>query len=132
VPDSVSGPFWEATAQGILKLARCARCRAFSHPPGPVCPWCHSAEPDFSFEAVADHGTVRSWTVLRRAFLPGFAEDLPVVLVDVAIDGTDDLRLIGRLLDGPDEALALGDRVAVDFERLDGAIAVPAFRLVPS
>jgi hypothetical protein len=49
--------------------------------------------------------------------IPGFEDELPFVLADVAIDGTDDLRLIGRLVDGPDSALRLGAPVQVVFDQ---------------
>jgi len=130
VPDEASAPFWEATASGVLALARCTSCSQFTHPPVPVCPGCGSTEPGFTFQPVDGRGVVRSWTVLRQAFLPGFADDLPIVLVDVALDGHDDLRLIGRLLDGPDAPVQVGAAVTVAFEQLADGIAVPAFTLV--
>jgi uncharacterized OB-fold protein len=74
-------------------------------------------------------GTLCSWTVVRQSFLPGFDADLPFVLADVAIDGADDVRLIGRLVDGPDASLHLGDRVVVTFEQIADGVAVPAFEL---
>ena len=134
VPDEGSAPFWAAAAVGELSLATCSTCGAVAHPPEVVCPTCRSTSPDWSFAPVASTGVVRSWTVLRQPFLPGFADDLPIVLVDVAIDGTlqtngTEVRLIGRLLDGVDAPLALGAAVAVDFEQLPGDVAVPAFRL---
>jgi uncharacterized OB-fold protein len=132
VPDEVSAPFWDATARGVLALARCSRCQQFSHPPAPVCPNCHHTEPAFAFEPVDGVGVIRSWTVLRQPFLPGFADDLPIVLVDVALDGLDDLRLIGRLLDGPGAHLEVGEAVMVTFEQLGEGIAVPAFVLAAS
>jgi hypothetical protein len=67
--------------------------------------------------------------VLRRAFLPGFADEVPLVLVDVLIAGTSDVRLIGRLLDGPDATVRVGDRVSIAFEEVGNAMAVPAFTL---
>jgi uncharacterized OB-fold protein len=79
------------------------------------------------FEEVGGRGTVRSWVVVRESFLPGF--DVPFVLVDVAVDEDDGVRLIGRLLDGPDARLARGDRVRVAFEDLAPAVVVPAFTL---
>jgi len=130
VPDDVSAPFWQAAADGVLVLARCSRCGAFTHPPEPVCPHCHHTDPRFAFELVAGHGVIRSWTVIHRSFLPGFDDDLPFVLVDVALDGHDDIRLIGRLLDGPDAQLDVGAAVTVAFEELDGGVAVPAFALI--
>ena len=43
---------------------------------------------------------------MRQSFLPGFDDDLPFVLVDVELEEQADLRMIGRLLDGPDAAAA--------------------------
>src|SRR5262245_26499547 len=86
VPDEQSAPFWKAAAVGELALARCARCSRCVHPPVPVCPACGTTEPAYTFEPVEGLGVVRSWTVLRQSFLPGFVDDLPIVLVDVALD----------------------------------------------
>ena len=127
VADDESAPYWSAAAEGRLVLARCSRCGSFAHPPGPVCPQCHHTDPAPEFEAVATSGVIRSWTVIRQSFLPGF--DVPYVLADVALDGLDDLRLIGRLLDGPEVPLQVGDQVTLAFEHLDGGVAVPAFAL---
>lgn len=129
VPDDQSAGFWSAAGAHVLALARCSRCGRFSHPPEPVCPGCLSAEPAFVFEAVPNGGTVRSWTVIRDSFLPGFANDVPFVLVDVELDVQPDLRLIGRLVDGPAAPVRLGARVTVVFEDLADHVAVPAFAL---
>jgi uncharacterized OB-fold protein len=94
-----------------------------------VCPHCHRTDPAFAFEPVSGRGSVRSWTTVRQSFLPGFDEDLPFVLVDVELDDQRDLRMIGRLLDGPDAPLHLGDRVTAAFEDLAPGVAVPAFVL---
>ena len=131
VPDEQSAPYWAASANHMLVIARCARCDQFSHPPDIVCPRCHHTDPQFAFEPISGNGTVRSWVVVRQSFLPGFAADVPFVLVDVAIDEQDDLRLIGRLIDGPDASLAAGDRVRLAFEDLAPDVAVPAFELEP-
>ena len=66
---------------------------------------------------------------MRQSFLPGFDELVPFVLVDVALDDDPEIRLIGRLLDGPDAALVVGDRVTLAFEDLAPDVAVPAFEL---
>jgi uncharacterized OB-fold protein len=127
VPDETSAPFWAATAQHELALARCSRCGAFVHPPDVACPHCGSAEPDFTFARVSGQGTIRSWTVMRQSFLPGF--DVPFVLVDVELDDQPELRLIGRLLSGETPGLQLGARVRIDFEDVAPDIAIPAFAL---
>lgn len=99
-------------------------------PPDVVCPHCQSSAPAFEFTPVSGRGTVRSWTVVRQAFLPGFDDDLPFVLVDVELIEQNDLRLIGRLLDGVQADLQIGDDVAVAFEDLAPGVSVPAFELV--
>jgi uncharacterized protein len=108
-------------------LARCARCGSFSHPPDVVCPHCGSIDADFEFTPVDGSGSVRSWTVIRQSFLPGF--DVPFVLVDVELSAQADLRLIGRLVDGPDAPLRLGAPVRLAFEDVARGAAVPAFTL---
>lgn len=129
VPDARSAPYWAAAAAHRLALARCGHCGRLSHPPDVVCPRCHAPEAELAFEPVAGGGTVRSWVVVRQSFVPGFDGDLPFVLVDVALDEDADVRLIGRLLDGPAAPLAVGDRVRVAFEDLGPGVAVPAFTL---
>jgi len=128
-PDDVSAPFWAAAAEHVLTVARCARCASLTLPPDTTCPHCGSTDPAFEFVPVSGRGTVRSWTVVRHAFLPGFDDDLPFVLVDVEIVEQAELRLIGRLLDGIDAELRLGAEVEVAFEDLGPGIAAPAFEL---
>ena len=129
VPDERSAGYWEAAADHVLALPRCSVCGRVSMPPGPVCPYCRSTDPAFEFVPVEGRGTVRSWTLIRDAFLPGFRDDLPYLLVDVALDDHPNVRLIGRLVDGPDALLRLGDAVTVTFDDLDEGVAVPAFTL---
>jgi uncharacterized OB-fold protein len=131
VPDDVSAPFWAAAARHELTVARCSDCATFVVPPDLVCPHCGSTDPRFAFERVSGRGTIRSWTVVRQSFLPGFADDLPFRLVDVELVEQPELRLIGRLLDGVDAAVSIGDPVAVAFEDIADGVAVPAFVLAP-
>lgn len=130
VPDKRSAPFWEAAAEHVLVVARCSRCGAFSHPPDIVCSHCGSADPAFVFTPVDGAGTIRSWTVMRQSFLPGF--DVPFVLVDVELEAQEDLRLIGRLMDGPDAVLQVGAAVSLLFEDVAPGVSVPAFALTNS
>ncbi len=129
IADDGSAPYWAATAEHELTIARCSRCHQLSHPPDIVCPRCHDTDPQFTFVPVTGDGTVRSWVVVRQSFLPGFDDDVPFVLVDVALDEQDDLRLIGRLVDGPEAMLAAGDRVQLAFEDIAPGVALPAFAL---
>ncbi|MDG2005543.1 MAG: OB-fold domain-containing protein [Novosphingobium sp.] len=125
VPDEMSAPYWDACSRHELKLAHCSQCAKVTHPPDVTCPNCHSIEPDFVWKQVSGHGRVRSWTVIRQSFLSGF--ELPFLLVDVELDDHPDVRLIGRLIDGADTPLTLGDAVTLTFDDLAPGVAVPAF-----
>jgi len=127
VPDEQSAPFWAAAAEHVLVLARCSRCGDFNHPPDLTSPHCGSTDPAFVFTPVDGTGTIRSWTVMRQSFLPGFEE--PFVLVDVELQAQADLRMIGRLVDGPDAAINLGSAVSIAFEDIAPRVSVPAFTL---
>jgi uncharacterized OB-fold protein len=129
LPDTQSAPYWAAAAEHVLTVARCGACAAYTMPPDVICPHCGSLDPQFVFTPVTGRGTVRSWTVVRQSFLPGFDGDLPFVLVDVELAEQPDLRIIGRLLDGVDARVRLGDEVTVAFEDLAAGVAVPAFAL---
>jgi uncharacterized protein len=134
VPDESSAPYWAAAARHELSLPRCSRCGSFAIPPGQACPQCGSTDPEYAYEEVSGQGIVRSWTIIRQSFLPGFDADLPFMLVDVELAEQPELRMIGRLLDGPDAPVRAGAAVRVAFEDLAAsggadAIAIPAFTL---
>lgn len=126
VPDETSAPYWSAAADHVLTVARCARCGLLTLPPDVVCPHCRSTDPAFDFTPVSGRGVVRSWTVVRQSFLPGF--EVPFTLVDVELVEQAELRIIGRLLDARD-GVRIGAEVCVVFEDLTSEIAIPAFEL---
>jgi uncharacterized OB-fold protein len=129
VPDDESRPFWEAAASHVLCIQRCENCGWYSYPPVMICPNCLSPGRAFRFVPVSGRGTVKTWTVMRDAFLPGFKDDVPYVVVDVTLEEQAGLDLVGRLVDGPDAPLRLGAAVEVVFEEPADGVAVPAFRL---
>ncbi|KUI44152.1 hypothetical protein AU197_02615 [Mycobacterium sp. IS-1590] len=129
VPDEASAPYWAAAARHVLTVARCSECAALTLPPDVLCVACGSTDPRYVFAPVSGRGVVRSWTVVRKSFLPGF--EVPFVLVDVELAEQPDLRLIGRLLGADEAALSIGAQVSVVFEDVSAEIAVPAFELAP-
>jgi uncharacterized OB-fold protein len=130
VPDDQSEGYWAAAADHVLALARCSRCGSFTHPPDVVCPHCRSSHPEYVFTPVDGTGVIRSWTVMRQSFLPGFDDDVPFVLADVELSACSDIRLIGRLVDGPDApGLRLGAQVRLAFEDVEPGVSIPAFAL---
>lgn len=132
VPDALSAGYWAAAARRELAIARCPVCSTFSIPPDTVCRTCSNTDRPFEYQVVSGNGSVRSWTVIRMAFLPGFADDVPYVMVDVELDEQADLRMIGRLTDGVDAPVHIGARVRVGFDTVVDGVLVPAFTLQAS
>ena len=127
--DEQSAPFWEAAGDHRLVLARCDACQRINHPPDVVCGHCHDPAGRFHHDQVDTGATVMSWITVRQPFLPGFDELVPFLLVDASLDADRDVRLIGRLLDGPTTQLSVGARVRVEFEDIAPGVALPAFVL---
>jgi uncharacterized protein len=130
VPDAQSEEFWRAAAKHNLAIQQCSSCRRFAHPPVVVCPGCLSPDASFVFEIVTGSGWIRSWTVIRQAFLPAFHLEVPWVIADVEFDSLDGVRMIGRLVDGPGSKLSIGARVFTTFEDISPEVALPCFKLV--
>lgn len=128
VPDELSKAYWEAAARHVLVMARCSNCGSFSFPVDSICLQCRTTHPDYTWEPVSGDGVIRSWTIIRQSFLPGF--DVPFLLVDVELVEQTELRMIARLMDGPDASLHLGDRVRLAFEDVADGVSIPAFELV--
>lgn len=126
--DEQTAPFWSSASDHVLTAARCAACSMLSLPPDVVCGHCATTDPGFEFVPVDGGGIVRSWTVVRQSFLPGFDDEVPFVLVDVELDEQREFRLIGRLLDGEASPPVLGERVEVAWEDLTPEVSIPAFR----
>lgn len=129
LPDASSEEYWRAAAEHRLAMQRCAACGWYSYPPAQICTNCLSPDRSFRFEPLSGRGRLKSWTVVRDAFLPGFKDDVPYVVAEVELAEQPGLTMVGRLLDGADAPLALGAAVEVAFEDLADGVAVPAFTL---
>lgn len=129
VPDALSAGYWQAAARHELAIARCPVCSTYSIPPDMVCRSCSNTDRPFEYQTVSGNGAVRSWTIIRMAFLPGFRDDVPYVIVDVELDEQPELRMLGRLTDGVNAPLTVGSRVHVSFDTIADGVSVPAFTL---
>ena len=126
-PDADSRPFWTACAEGRLLGQRCAACGLWRWPPREHCARCHAAAPEWV--ELSGGGRVAGAVVLHRAFDPGFAADVPLTIVHVEMDGTDQqMVLIGNLVPPVSAEQAAGSRVAIGFTAINGD-AIPVFTI---
>jgi uncharacterized OB-fold protein len=113
--------FWEGIAAGTLLLQRC-RCGRLRHPPGPVCPACHS----FEWEAVAasGRGRVYSYAVAHHPAIPPFQYPNPIGLVELE----EGPRIVARLVGVDPDAIRIGMAVCCEIVEVEEGFRLPQFR----
>jgi uncharacterized OB-fold protein/acyl dehydratase len=134
--------WFEALAEGRLVVQACSGCGTVRHPPGPMCPECHS----LAWEEVSTTGTgtVHSSVVVHHPQVPGFDYPLAVLLIDVdvtpAADGSErpvvrPVRMVMNSTDPDPTALGIDDPVRIEIREVGGVhlpFAAPATDKEPS
>jgi uncharacterized protein len=114
--------FWAGTAAGELRIQRCGGCGRLRHPPGPMCPACGAARPEY--RVAAGTGEVYSYVVHHHPPVPG--KQLPIVIALVTL--TEGVRMVGELLGVSLDQVRIGLPVRVSFVRVDAGLTLPAWR----
>lgn len=114
--------FWRGGADGKLQLLRCEACATWIHPPQPVCPACRTK--DVAVAAASGLATVVTFTLNHQEWVP--APDHPYAIAIVELDEQPGLRLMTNVVGCPAEAVHIGQRVRVLFERCDD-VWIPLF-----
>lgn len=115
--------FWDGVREGKLLIQRCKACGSLRHPPGPVCPSCHSFEWDTLQSS--GRGTVYSFVVMHYPEVPPFDHPNPIGLIELE-EGT---RLVAQLVGVKPAEVQIGQAVEVVFNTFDGDLVLPQFRL---
>ena len=123
-PNPLTAPYWQAAHQGELKLPRCEACAKFHFYPRAACPHCGSTQ--LAWQRVSGNGEVYSFTTVHRAPSKGFEALVPYVVAVVALD--EGPHLMTRLANVQAEAVRIGLRVQVAFEKQDDETTLPVFR----
>lgn len=121
--DIDSRPYWTSGEHGVLAIFRCAKCAYYVHPPAPFCPRCESR--DVGPQAVSGRGSVFSFTINHKQWVPGLA--VPYVLGLVTIEEQDDVRLVTNIVGCAPQEVTFGMAVEVMFEPAED-LWVPLFR----
>lgn len=126
IPNADSIPYWSAAREERLVIRQCKECGEKHFMPRHLCPHCWSDQLEWIDASGA--GTVHSFTVIRRASDPAFADLVPYVLALIELE--EGPRMMSNIV-GPDALnVKIGDRVTVTFEdRGDGA-KLPQFARV--
>jgi acetyl-CoA acetyltransferase/uncharacterized OB-fold protein len=125
-PSLESAGFWASGEDGQLRIAHCADCGRWFHPPLPTCPTCRSQA--VSLDVVSGRATVVAVTVNHQPWLADFPP--PYVVAIVAIDEDDRARLTTNIVGADPDSVHIGQRVRVVFEH-DEEVWVPLFEPDP-
>lgn len=124
--DEVSTAYWTGGAVGELRIAHCASCRRYIHPPQGDCAECGTR---LEFVAVSGNGTLFTYTVNYQQFHADVPT--PFVIALIELDEQPGLRIASNIVDCDPDALACGMPVRVRFEdhrsEERGPVFVPVF-----
>ncbi len=114
--------FWEGLKRQQILIRSCRDCGHLHHPPGPMCPKCHSYA--WLARPMSGRGTVHSYVVVHQPQLPGFSYPLPVALVQLE----EGVRLVGNLRGVAAAEVHIGMAVEAEFVEVEPGYALYAFR----
>jgi uncharacterized protein len=123
-------PFWEAAAKGQLAIPRCELCGKYVWYPEGTCRHCTGTR--LRWTAVSGRGSLFSWVVVHRAFLPQLADQVPFVSALVSLQEDPGVRLVSRIVDCPLDALRIDMPLQVAFRPMrftgiEGEVMAPYF-----
>jgi uncharacterized OB-fold protein len=121
-PTPESQPFWDGCRRGELLYQRCPSCGRAQFYPRPACAGCGGET--LEWRRSDGRGTVHAVTVVYRPPTAAFKLDVPYAVALVDLD--EGFRMMANIIGADPEAIAIGDRVSVTFERR-GDLALPQF-----
>ena len=123
--DEVNAPLLAGWREGRLMLQRCGGCRRVIFYPRAMCPHCWDT--DLSWFPASGRGRVASWSHVWKPDA-AFAAEVPVVLVEVALD--EGALMLSRVIGDDRERVRTGAVVALVPLPEARRYPLPTFRLV--
>lgn len=120
-----SRPFWDGAKAGKLVLQFCKDTGRFQHYPRPVS--IYTGSRNLEWREVSGKGEIYACTVIRVPG-PGLDGRLPLSVVIVQLD--EGVRILGNILNAAPDAVKIGQRVELAWDRLSEDVQYPAFKIV--
>jgi uncharacterized OB-fold protein len=118
-------PMWRSIDAERWQLQQCDQCGQYRYPPGPVCPSCLCMS--YTWRPLSGRGTILSWVVFHRQYLPEYPAPYNVVAVQLA----EGPIVISNLAGPPPEDAWIGRAVEICYEPDAQAKTIPRVRLAP-
>ena len=113
--------FWDGIQRGQLLIQRCTGCGELRHPPGPMCPACHSLEWDSA--PASGRGSVYSFVVFHHPPIPPFDYPNPIALVELE----EGVRIVSNLVGIAAGDVKIGMPVVCRIAEVEDGYKLPQF-----
>lgn len=123
-PNPDSQAYWDAARNEDLVIRQCKDCNQFHFMPRYLCPHCWST--NLEWVKASGRGTVHSFSVVRRAPIPSYADRVPYVVA--LIDLEEGPRMLTNIVGADALGTQVGSAVKVCFEQR-GDHKLPQFGL---
>lgn len=118
--------WWEHCKRHELVIQRCTDCGTFRHTPTIVCYNCQSF--NYEWHKVSGKGVVYSYTICHHPAHPAVRERVPYNVVLVELPDAGGVRMIGNLVDCPNEEIRIGMPVEVTWEDITDDVSLPQWK----
>ncbi|MFB7640973.1 Zn-ribbon domain-containing OB-fold protein [Peribacillus butanolivorans] len=125
-----NSPYWDGADRHELILQKCKSCNEYSHPPGPSCAKCGRTELRWESQGSDINGKVYSYIVSYRPFLPGFQDDLPLIIAIVELNKLPQVKLIGNILQCSPDDIGIGMPVKMVWKEITEDRSLPQWTQV--
>lgn len=125
-PGALDRVFFEAAAQGALRIQRCPACGHRQFYPRQLCTACGGTP---EWETASGRGVVHTFTIVRQNAAPPFKDLLPYAVAMVELD--EGVRMMGNVTGCPVEQVKIGLRVEAYAVECGDGLAVPFWRPAP-
>jgi uncharacterized OB-fold protein len=116
IPDSLSEEYWAAAANGTLLIQQCGTCSRVQFYPRGHCVSC--LQPDPQWLVASGHGTLHSFSVVRRTPNTDWADEVPYVYA--LVDLEERVRVTTNIVGTDPATLECGQPVEIVFVERDG------------
>ena len=119
-----SAGYFAAAAEGRLVFQKCRHCGNVQFPPRHQCTECWEADLDWADST--GKAVVESFTIVRRAPLPAYRDEVPYVVASVIVE--EGPRMITNIIGDDALDVQIGDKVSVAFKPGAEGDTLPVFR----
>ncbi len=121
IAGSLTAPFWDGCAEGVLRYQLCEHCGEALFPPAEHCRHCLSES--LIWQAGTGHGEIYSYTIVYRPVTAAFRAPYAPAIVDLA----EGYQMLTNIVGLRPDQLDVGIPVRVKFHQVSDDLWLPYF-----